>query len=187
LLILAGEIVFADRAADSLEGVERLALGMQGLALTTPVTLPPPDRLDLVHLIGFGDRRKAHDLPRLLGEHMADEVVLVQPLHDDDDGTTALVVEPAVEVWTNHSLQSCRSALESASSGFKGSSIKMISAPRPVRTPPVEVARRYPWRVVMNSCTAWRCANRVGKIRRYHGLIMMLRQSRASLSARSWA
>jgi Family of unknown function (DUF5681) len=42
--------------------------------------------------------------------------------------------------------------------------------------------------MVMNSCTACRCgARRVGKICRYHGLIMMLRQSRASLSARSWA
>ena len=30
-------------------------------------------------------------------------------------------------------------------------------------------------------------AVRQGKIRRYHGLIMMLRQSRANLSARSWA
>jgi hypothetical protein len=39
-----------------------------------------------------------------------------------------------------------------------------------------------PWRVVMNSCTACRCgARRVGKIRWYHGLIMMPRQSRASL------
>src|SRR6516225_3924449 len=28
---------------------------------------------------------------------MADEIVLVQPLHDDDDGATALVIEPAVE------------------------------------------------------------------------------------------
>jgi len=42
--------------------------------------------------------------------------------------------------------------------------------------------------VVMNSCTALRwAASRVRKIWPYHGLIMMLRQSRASLSARSWA
>src|SRR5205823_11466825 len=58
----------------------------------------------------------------------------------------------------------------------------MRSAPRPVSTPPVEVARRYPWRVVMNSCTAWRCgARRVGKICRYHGLIMMARQIASEL------
>jgi hypothetical protein len=33
-----------------------------------------------VHLVGFGDRREAHDLPRLLRKNMADEIVLVQPL-----------------------------------------------------------------------------------------------------------
>src|SRR5439155_13831836 len=33
-----------------------------------------------VHLVGLGDRRKAQDLPTLLREHMADEIVLVQPL-----------------------------------------------------------------------------------------------------------
>jgi hypothetical protein len=50
-----------------------------------------------VLLVGFGDRRKAQEFPRLLPEHVADEVVLVQPLHDDDDHATALVVESAVE------------------------------------------------------------------------------------------
>ena len=33
----------------------------------------------------------------LLRQDVADEVVLVQPLHDDDDGAVPLVVEPAVE------------------------------------------------------------------------------------------
>jgi hypothetical protein len=36
-------------------------------------------------------------LPRLLHEDMADKVVFVQPLHDDDNRAPALVVEPAVE------------------------------------------------------------------------------------------
>jgi hypothetical protein len=35
LLILAGEVVFADRPADVLESFERLAVGVQGLALPT--------------------------------------------------------------------------------------------------------------------------------------------------------
>ena len=67
-------VVFADRAADALEGVERLALGMQGL--TQPTSEGPrfQDRLDLVHLVRFGDCRKAHHLPRLLREDVADEV-----------------------------------------------------------------------------------------------------------------
>ena len=70
---------------------------MQRLALTSPVASRSPDRLDFVHLVGFGDRRKAEDLPRFLRENVADEVVLVQSLHDDDDAAAALVVEPAVE------------------------------------------------------------------------------------------
>src|SRR5437868_12344489 len=85
LLILAGEIVFADRAANAVEGFERLTVGTQGLALTAPEALLSPDGLDSVHLVGLGDRRKAQDLPTLLREHMADEIVLVQPLHADHD------------------------------------------------------------------------------------------------------
>src|SRR5438132_2786836 len=96
-LILASEIVLADRAADVREGGERLARGVQRLALLPGEALRSPDRLDLIHLVGFSDRWKAHHLPRLLPEHVADEVVLLLPLHDDDDGATAFVVEPTVE------------------------------------------------------------------------------------------
>ena len=46
---------------------------------TASEALRSPDRLDRVHLVGFGDRRKAEDLPRLLTESVAGEVVLVQP------------------------------------------------------------------------------------------------------------
>src|SRR5439155_24852115 len=54
-----------------------------------------------------------------------------------------------------------------------------MSAPRPVSTPPLEVASRYPCAVVMNSCTACRwAARRVRKICRYHWLSMMLRAAR---------
>src|SRR6516164_4901808 len=97
LLILASEVVFAERATDAVECFERLALRVQGFALPTPKASWSPHRLDTVDLVGFGDRRKAQDLPRLLREDMADEVVLVQPLHDDDNGAVALVVEPAIE------------------------------------------------------------------------------------------
>jgi hypothetical protein len=64
----------------------------------------------------------------------------------------------------------------------------MMSAPRPVSTPPTEVARRQPCAVVSNSATAWRCGDsRVGNSRCYQSLVMIRRQSRANLSARSWA
>ena len=57
----------------------------------------PPHRLDRPGLVLLGDRREAHDLPILLGQHMADEVILVQPVHDQDNRTRPLVVQPAVE------------------------------------------------------------------------------------------
>src|SRR5215471_17775211 len=64
----------------------------------------------------------------------------------------------------------------------------IMSAPRPVSTPPTEVAMRQPCAVVSNSGTACRCAdNRVGKICRYQSLATIRRQSRDNLSASSWA
>jgi len=97
LLILSGKVVFADCPPDVFQGFERLAIGVQGLALTPREASRSPNRLDLVRLLGFGNRRKAQNLPGLLREDVADEVVFVQPLHDDDDGAVPLVVEPAVE------------------------------------------------------------------------------------------
>jgi hypothetical protein len=64
----------------------------------------------------------------------------------------------------------------------------MRSAPRPVSTPPTEVASRQPCAVVSNSAIAARCGdNRVGKIARYQSLATICRQSRDNLSARSCA
>jgi len=77
LLILAGEIVFADRAPDASEGFERLAVGVQRLALTAGEALRSPDRLDLVHFVSFGDRRKPQNLPVLLRQDVADEIIFV--------------------------------------------------------------------------------------------------------------
>ena len=66
MLILAGEIVFANRPPDAVEHLKRLAVGMQGLALTTCEAPRSQDRLDRMHLVHFGDRRKAQDFPLLL-------------------------------------------------------------------------------------------------------------------------
>ena len=60
---------------------------MQGLARFAAEGLPAEHGLDPVQLVLLGDRREAHDLPRLLRQHVAGEVVLVQPVHDQDDGT----------------------------------------------------------------------------------------------------
>src|SRR5690242_17248684 len=83
--------------ADAVERVERLALGMQCFAAPAGESSRSQDCLDLVHLVLFGDCRKADDLPVLLRENMANEIVLVQPLHNNDNDAVTLVVEPAVE------------------------------------------------------------------------------------------
>jgi hypothetical protein len=57
-------------------------------------------------------------------------------------------------VWSYHSFAAWRWVCDNASSGFKGSSMTIKSAPRPVSTPPTEVATREPWAVVSNSGTA---------------------------------
>jgi hypothetical protein len=49
-------------------------------------------RLDCPSLALLGDRREAHDLPIFLGKYVPDQIVLVQPMHDQDDGTLLLVV-----------------------------------------------------------------------------------------------
>src|SRR6266446_465238 len=66
LLILAGEIVLADRPADLLEHFGRLARGVQGLALLAAEGLLPEHPLELVQLVVIRDRRQTRHLPRLL-------------------------------------------------------------------------------------------------------------------------
>jgi len=97
LLILAGEVIFADRAADLLEHVERLALGVQRRAARPGDETRLQRRLDQVGLVLLGNRRIGNHLPRLLRLHMAGEVVLVQPVRDQHDRPLPLVVEAAVE------------------------------------------------------------------------------------------
>jgi hypothetical protein len=55
-LVPAGEIAFADHMADPLKRAGPFVRRMQGIAL-------------------LGDCRKAHDLPILLRQHMADEII----------------------------------------------------------------------------------------------------------------
>ena len=94
---MAGEIVFADRAADLLEHGQRLARRVQGLAPPPNEFARPGQGVDHVPLVLFGDRRKAHHLPILLRQHVTDQIVLVQPVHDQHDRPTLPVVEARVE------------------------------------------------------------------------------------------
>jgi hypothetical protein len=141
-----------------------------------------------VPLLGFGDRWKAHDLPRLLAEHVADQIILVQALHGDDDGAVALVVLLAVEgvveplvgglpLGVGERLLRLQWIVDQDDVGAAPSQHPAIRGGQPVALAGGhELLHPRRW-----------AASRVGKIRRYHGLIMMVRQSRASLSERSWA
>ncbi|HEY9211763.1 MAG TPA: hypothetical protein VIQ29_02790 [Ancylobacter sp.] len=44
-----------------------------------------------------GDGGERHNLPILLLHYMADQIILMQALHDDHDGTRLLVIEPGGE------------------------------------------------------------------------------------------
>ena len=54
LLVLAGEIIFADRAADMLEHGARLALRVQCLAALAGEMLRPEERVDQLALVVLG-------------------------------------------------------------------------------------------------------------------------------------
>ncbi len=73
-------MVFAQSAADLVEHFGRRARGMQGLALTAAEGLLAEHGLDPVGLRLIGDCGEAHHLPLLLLEHVAGEIILVQPV-----------------------------------------------------------------------------------------------------------
>src|SRR5262249_17505474 len=148
-----------------------LAFRLQRLAAPPREMLRPQRRVDLLRLVRLGERREAHDLPRLLRQHMARQIVLVQSVHDQDDRTRELVVEPAVEGLVSHSSAVWRWDCDGASSGLNGSRMMRGAAPPRVSPPPTEVASRQPCAVVSNSGIAARCGeSRVAKIRRYQPL-----------------
>ena len=111
-----------------------------------------------------------------------------------DPLTITVMIAPLVlslsreaRVVENHSLTPSRIASELASSGFSGSSMMMMSPPRPVSVPPIDVARRPPPSVVSKSAVAVRCALMMvrGNARRYQSDCMIALQSRANFVASS--
>src|SRR5207237_10046963 len=93
----AREVVFPYRPANAVEHLERLAVGVQRLPLTAREASRSQYGFDPVLLVLFGDGREAQNFPLLMAEDVADEVVFMEPLHDDDYGAMLLVVLPAVE------------------------------------------------------------------------------------------
>jgi hypothetical protein len=79
------------------------------------------------------------------------QVVLVQPVHDQDDRTRKLVVQSAAERVVVPLVGRLPLGLRERFLGLQRSSMTIMSAPRPVSTPPTEVAMRKPCAVVSNS------------------------------------
>ena len=106
-----------------------------------------------MRLILGSDGRQREQFPKLSIEHFADEILLMQSLHHyDDDAILSLLFSRLSRVLKYHSFADFATRLsDSASSGFRMSSRMMMSAPRPVSTPPTEVDSRNPCAVVMNS------------------------------------
>src|SRR5207248_5731791 len=97
LLVLRGEVVLADRFSDMSQGRFGFALRMENVADCALEQASPERTDDVVHLFGFSDRGKHQYVPAFLLQDMTDQVVLMQPLHNDDDAAPRLVIEPAEE------------------------------------------------------------------------------------------
>jgi hypothetical protein len=70
---------------------------LQRLAAAPGDRLAPPEIFEGMAFVRFGERRQCEEVPGFLRQHVAREVVLVQPVHDEDDRPGVLVVEAAVE------------------------------------------------------------------------------------------
>ena len=97
------------------------------------LAIVPPRLADLDALILFRDRGKVQMFPSAIVEQNAGEIVDVQSLHHEDDGALATDCRSATSVWCcTQSAHLVRAVSEYASSAFSGSSMMMMSPPRPV-------------------------------------------------------
>jgi hypothetical protein len=86
---------------------------------------------------------------------MADQVILMKPLHNNNDDAGFFVVQPGNQGVVIPLVYGISPIIDSdkASSGFSGSSKMIAFAPRPVKTPPTQVGIQKLCAVVMNSLT----------------------------------
>ena len=66
---------------------------MKRLARRTNEAPSPVRRLERHAFRLLGNRREGQNRPIVLREHMTNEIILMQALHDDDDAAGSLVVE----------------------------------------------------------------------------------------------
>src|SRR5439155_21573316 len=115
LLVLGGEHQAADLGFDALEHRLALPLRMQDLALAAGEGFAVPNGDDAVL---NRDGRQVEMLPTTLSEEMPGKVILMQALHDHDDGTSLLIVEARDQGAPYQSITRRRAGSDIASSAL---------------------------------------------------------------------
>jgi len=113
---------------------------VQCLAAPSLEATRPQQAVDDDRLVILGDRRKADDLPVLLRQHVADQIVLVQPVHDQHDRSLLLVIQAAVERMVKPFVGALPVRFRQGLLGFQWIIDDDDVGTRPVSTPPTEVA-----------------------------------------------
>jgi len=105
----------------------------------------------LVLLSDCGERQNFPVLTTV--KNMANQVILMQPLHHNDDDAIFLAVEATRQSVVVPVVNRCPACLRERILRLEWVINDQTSPPRPVRTPPTEVAMRNPCAVVMKSST----------------------------------
>ena len=97
LLVLAGKVVLAYGAAEMFEEDQRFAFGMQSFARSAPNCASAIGRPDDMDLVFFCYGWKPDQIPVFLLQDVSHQIILMKPLHDNDDATRPFIIEPAVK------------------------------------------------------------------------------------------
>src|SRR5579862_9523429 len=77
--------------------MQRLAGGMERFSNSALNRFDVEWTFDLVSFVPFRNGRQPEKSPFFLFKNMSDQVVFMQPLHNNDDAASALVIETAVQ------------------------------------------------------------------------------------------
>jgi hypothetical protein len=72
--------------------MERLSFWVEGVSCSTPELSLAIGSLDQISFIVVGYRWERQHFPTFALQHMTDQVIFMQPLHDQNDAPGALVV-----------------------------------------------------------------------------------------------
>lgn len=97
MLVLPGKVVLAERPAYSLEHRQGFSLRMERFTDSASHRTGLIEGFDDVSFIFFRDGGKSHVLPVFLLQNVPNQIVLMQPLHNNKDAAGLLVIQSAIE------------------------------------------------------------------------------------------